>query len=154
MIQLIGVILAALFFVLTVAVPRIAIVIAFAAVLIAWLALLLWHRRKLAELRELHVDKGLGQWRPVAIGLRWPKRCVHCQLRVHNWAEAGAHQDPSRSACAAHLIAVEAREAADEQAAREAPQWTATVIPSGAPGPSAGFDTMLGEGGDNAAETG
>jgi hypothetical protein len=145
MFQLIGVIIAALFVVLIIDVPRIAVVAGLVALGIGWLAVLTWHRRQLAELREREGQLE-GRWIPVNRAVRWPKRCGDCHHRVNNWAEALAHRDPDRSPCAALRAALEARADAEQLERAAAPEWTAEVIP----GPRGGIDTLTDdeEGGD------
>lgn len=138
---LLAVIAGAAFLVLAADVPRVALVAGFVALGVAWLIVFTWHRRKLAELRELHVDAGQGQFTPIRHGLRWPKRCTYCHHRVESWREAGVHQDPARSPCAAQRARLEAAELAAELAEADQPKWTAEVIP----GPAAGLDTMTDE---------
>jgi hypothetical protein len=140
MITLIGVIIGALFLVLVVDVPRIALVAGFVAVILGALAVVLYHRRKLAELRELHTEHE-GLYVLVSKAQRWPKRCVRCHHRIWSHREGSDHADPELSPCAAMAEAQEARELAADRAAAEAPGWTAEVIP----GPRGGVDTLTDE---------
>lgn len=136
MIQVLGVILAAIVVVIIVDVPRIAVLGGTVALLACWLGLALWHRRKLAELRELHTAHE-GLYALVSKAQRWPKRCVRCHHRIWSHREGNDHADPELSPCAAMAEAQEARELAADRAAAEAPGWTAEVIT-----PRGGVDTL------------
>jgi hypothetical protein len=140
MIPVIGVIIGALFLVLVVDVPRVGLVTGFVALALGALALVLWHRRQLAELRELHTEHE-GLFVLVSKAQRWPKSCVACHQRVYSHREASRHSDPALSPCAALAEAREARQLADDRAAAEAPRWTAEVIPSS----RGGVDTLTDE---------
>jgi hypothetical protein len=144
MLPFIGVIIAALFLVLVVDVPRVGLVTGFVALALGALFLILWHRRQLAELRERHTEHE-GLFVLVSKAQRWPKSCVSCHHRVYSHREASRHSDPALSPCAALAEAREARELAADRDAAEAPKWTATVIKSGR-GDGA-IDTL--EGGDD-----
>lgn len=140
LLSIVGALAASVFIVIAIDLPRVAVLAATVALIVCALALALHHRRKLAELREMHVDQGFGQFRPINYGLRWPKRCTYCHQRVHSWKEAGAHQDPKVSSCAVLIERNEAELAATERAQAEAVPWTATVIPRG--GGAGAVDTL------------
>lgn len=127
MITVIGVIIGALFLVLVVDVPRIALVTGFVALVIGALAVITYHRRKLAELRELHTDHE-GLLALVNKAQRWPKRCVRCHHRVWSHREASDHANPALSPCAILAETQEAAELAADRAEAEAKPWTAEVL--------------------------
>lgn len=127
-----GTLAASAFLVMVIDIPRIALLAGFVALGIGALANVLYHRRKLAELRELHVPFK-GQWRKLHAHMPWPKVCRYCSAHVWDWRAAGVHTDPELSACAA---LASAREKAAELPPEPAPQWTAAVIER------AGMDTL------------
>ena len=67
-------------------------------VLLAATGLVLWHRRRMAELREMH-NVVVGRYRRVGV-VAWPKMCRYCGATVHDWRACEAH-DGQWSACAA-----------------------------------------------------
>jgi hypothetical protein len=93
--------------------------LAAALLLLGFAGLVLYHRRKVAELRELHSET-TGHWRRVNRLAAWPKECLSCGSPAYSWRAVGAHGDPGRSACAAHVTRLERAEAAPET-------WSATV---------------------------
>lgn len=94
-----------------------------ALLLLGALGLALWHRRKLAELRDLEIGT-MGGWRRVNQFTTWPRACRACGLVAHDWRSIRTHGDPESSACAAFRARKEAAETAPETA------WTADVVTS------------------------
>jgi hypothetical protein len=102
-----------------------------AATRILWLAaaflvlvacgLALWHRQRMAELRELHNDV-LGNWRRLSPVRPWPKACLSCGATAYDWRSVRLHEDTDRSACAAFTARLEAAGGAPRE-----PPWTAVV---------------------------
>jgi len=99
-----------------------------AAVVLTWVALLLWHRRRMHELHELHLVT-VGRWRNVHLHHPWPKACRDCGQEVGNWRSARDHDEPDTSPCARYLFhrdALERRPA--EAVSPPADSWEADVI--------------------------
>jgi hypothetical protein len=97
-----------------------------ALLLLGAAGLALWHRRKVAELRELHNDV-IGGWRRISTVTPWPKECRSCGQPAYSWAATRVHRDQQTSACAAHL--------ARQEAAEDAPvSWSVTVGPGSGEG--------------------
>jgi hypothetical protein len=91
------------------------------------LALWLWHRRALAELRHLHLEHHSdGRWTMVTKFQPYPKRCDDCAFRAHTWREASTHDNPRTSPCMAmrnYRIAVETGELVTDAMAGAGAGW-------------------------------
>ena len=96
---------------------------------LGWAALWLYHRRKLAELRDLEAGQ-LGGWRQLHPPSRWPKACRSCGATAHDWRSVRAHGDPESSACAAHQARLEAAERTPDPVS----SWTASQVRGGGTG--------------------
>jgi hypothetical protein len=106
---------------------------------LVWLVgLRLYHARRMAEIHEREIRLG-GQFRRAGKAIRWPKICRQCGATLSDLHALEAHCDPARSACAAHLEAVDAAAAAELAAPVE---FTATVVGKGG---APAVDTMLDE---------
>lgn len=103
------------------------------ALLLGWVALALYHRRKLAELHDLEAGT-LGGWRRIHAHTNWPKACRFCGAVAHDWRSVRTHTDPDSSACAAYLGHLEAVERESETGADPARPVTVTVFGGGGAG--------------------
>ena len=75
------------------------LVLAAGGVGLAAAGLVLWHRRRVAELHELH-NVIVGRYRRTGFAA-WPKACQDCGAQVPDWRAVRAHDDAGTSACAA-----------------------------------------------------
>ena len=96
---------------------------------LGWAALWLYHRRKLAALRDLEAGQ-LGGWRQLHPPSRWPKACRSCGMVAHDSRSTLTHMDPESSACAAHLARLEALERTPDPVS----SWTASQVRGGGTG--------------------
>lgn len=70
-----------------------------AAVVLSYTALHLHHRRRIAEIYELHA-KVTGRHRRLHPFLPWPKVCNDCGQEAHHLTQITAHNDAETSPCA------------------------------------------------------
>lgn len=95
----------------------------------AALALVVWHRRRMAELQQLHLTV-VGRWANVSLHKTWPKYCLDCGQEVSSWRPAAAHDDAERSPC---MVAKLARDAAEMAPGLPMGGYTAEVLDEPAP---------------------
>ena len=93
------------------------------------LALLLWHRRAMAQLHGLRLEY-LTHWEQESKFRSWPKLCGWCGMRADSWKQAAIHDDPETSSCARLSRYLEQRPPG-EVATRGAGPWSASAtVPS------------------------
>lgn len=70
------------------------LILAWVAVVLGAIALLLWDRRLREERYQLRADV-FGQWVKVVRNVPWPRECQDCGQPAYSWAAVNAHICPA-----------------------------------------------------------
>lgn len=107
---------------------------------VAFIWLVFYHRRRMAEIEALDID-ARGRFKRVNKATPWPRWCRWCGAQVPTPKALRIHNDED-SDCSRRQLADEAPRRQDEQpeavSAPESVTWTATVDA----GPAGGLDTF------------